>query len=78
MGAWPRSFGFAFGKYDALHPNLQDVTHQQVQRVHRLNKRIHVWTVNDEADIRRMFQWRVDGLFTDDPLLAVKLRGETV
>src|SRR5690606_22356824 len=32
-GAWARSFGFAFGRYQALHPNLEDVTAEQVQRV---------------------------------------------
>jgi glycerophosphoryl diester phosphodiesterase len=76
LGAWPRSFGFAFGKYDALHPNLKDTTHQQVQRVHRLNKRIHAWTVNAEEDMRHMFDWGVDAIITDDPQLAVKVRGE--
>jgi glycerophosphoryl diester phosphodiesterase len=76
LGAWARSFGFAFGKYDALHPNLKDTTHEQVQRVHRLKKRIHVWTVNSEKDMRRMFGWGVDGIITDDPQLAVKVRGE--
>jgi glycerophosphoryl diester phosphodiesterase len=46
LGGWARSFGFAFGRYQALHPNLKDVTAEQVQRVHRLKRRIHVWTVN--------------------------------
>jgi glycerophosphoryl diester phosphodiesterase len=78
LGAWPRSFGFAFGKYEALHPNIKDMTHQQVQRVHRLKRRIHVWTVNAEADMRRMFDWGVDAIITDDPQLAVKVRGEKV
>jgi glycerophosphoryl diester phosphodiesterase len=41
-----------------------------------LNKRIHVWTVNEEADLRRLFKWGVDGVFTDDPQLAVRVRGE--
>lgn len=77
LGAWPRSFGFAFGKYAALHPNLKDVTPQQVQRVHRLKGRVHVWTVNREADMRHLFGWGVDGIFTDDPLLAVRVRGES-
>lgn len=76
LGAWARSFGFAFGKYAALHPNRVDVTREQVQRVHRLNGRVHVWTVNAEADIRRLFGWGVDGIFTDDPALAVRVRGE--
>ena len=77
LGAWARSFGFAFGKYAALHPNLKDVTPQQVQRVHRLKGRVHVWTVNLEADMRRLFGWDVDAIFTDDPLLAVQVRGES-
>ncbi len=76
LGLWPRSFGFAFGKYDALHPNLKNATQQQVYFAHRLNKRIHVWTVNKEADLRRLFKWGVDGVFTDDAQLAVRVRGE--
>ncbi len=75
-GAWPRSFGFAFGRYAALHPYLSDVTLQQVSRVHRLKGRVHVWTVNAEADMRRLFGWGVDGIFTDDPALALQVRGE--
>lgn len=77
LGAWARSFGFAFGRYQALHPNIQDVTPQQIQRVHRLQRRIHVWTVNAPQDMRRLFQWRVDAVFTDDPQLAVQVRGES-
>jgi glycerophosphoryl diester phosphodiesterase len=77
LGAWARSFGFNFGKYQALHPYLKDVTSQQVQRVHRLNRRIHVWTVNAAEDMRRLFHWGVDGIFTDDPQLAVQVRSES-
>lgn len=76
LGAWARSFGFNFGRYQALHPYLKDVTLQQVRRVHRLNRRIHVWTVNAGDDMRRLFHWGVDGIFTDDPQLAVQLRSE--
>ena len=77
LGAWARSFGFAFGRYHALHPNLKDVTPEQVQRVHRLQRRIHVWTVNAAEDMRRLFGWGVDAIITDDPLLAVQVRGES-
>lgn len=74
LGGWARSFGFVFGKYQALHPYLNDVTPQQVQRVHRLERRVHVWTVNAEEDMRRLFDWGVDAIFTDDPQLAVQVR----
>ena len=72
-GIWGRSFGFNFGDYDALHPFLGDVTAQQVQRVHKLKRKINVWTVNKEEDIRRMVSWGVDGIMTDDPQLAVQV-----
>jgi glycerophosphoryl diester phosphodiesterase len=77
LGAWARSFGFAFGRYKALHPYLKDVTPQQVQRVHRLKRRVHVWTVNAAEDMHRLFDWGVDAIFTDDPQLAVQVRGES-
>ena len=77
LGAWARSFGFAFGRYQALHPHIKDTTHQQVQRVHRLKRRVNVWTVNAAEDMRRLFNWGVDGIFTDDPQLAVQVREES-
>lgn len=77
LGSWARSFGFVFGKYQALHPFLKDMTQQEALRVHRLNRRVHVWTVNDEGEMRRLFGWGVDGIFTDDPQLAVRVRAET-
>ena len=50
LGAWARSFGFSFGDYVALHPYVTDVDAREVQRVHRLKRRIHVWTVNKPED----------------------------
>ncbi|SRR5581483_1781778 len=75
VGAWARSFGFAFGDYAALHPYFADVTAQQVNRVHKLKRRIHVWTVNKAEDIVRLHSWNVDGIFTDDPQLALRAMG---
>jgi glycerophosphoryl diester phosphodiesterase len=66
-GAWARSFQFMFGDYRALHPYITDVNPQQVWRVHRLNRRIIVWTANTADEIRRLVSWGVDGIITDDP-----------
>lgn len=74
-GIWARSFGFSFGAYAALHPNYRDVNLRQVKRVHRLKRRIHVWTVNAVDDLRRLAGWGVDGVFTDDPRLALQTMG---
>ena len=76
IGLWARSFGFNFGEYQALHPSLKDTTARQVARVHRLKRRIIVWTVNNGEDMRRLFNWGVDGIITDDPKLAVEIISE--
>ncbi len=75
LGSWARSFGFAFGNYAALHPYLTDVSRREVNRVHRLKRRIHVWTVNKMEDILRLKEWGVDGIFTDDPQMALRALG---
>ena len=72
-GVWGRSFGFNFGNYDALHPYLDNVTPQQVHRVHKLKRKINVWVVNRDEDLRRLFNWGVDGILTDDPQLALRI-----
>jgi glycerophosphoryl diester phosphodiesterase len=77
MGWWSRSFGFNFGAYQALHAKLHDVTAHQVARVHRLKRRIHVWTVDSAEDMRRLFAWDVDGIITRDPKLALDVLSET-
>ncbi|HJS18777.1 MAG TPA: glycerophosphodiester phosphodiesterase family protein [Anaerolineales bacterium] len=76
-GWWMRSFGFAFGDYQALHPWGEDVSPQQVARVHRLKRRVHVYTINLAEEMRTLFRWGVDGIFTDDPQLAVRVRAES-
>lgn len=74
-GMWARSFGFMFGEYQALHPHLSSVDRQQVQRVHRLKRRVHVWTANTQAEILQLKEWGVDGIFTDDPQTALRALG---
>ncbi len=71
-GAWARSFGFSFGDYAALNPSMADADPREIQRVHRLKRRIYVWVVNQPDDMQRLSRWGVDGIFTDDPLLAVQ------
>ena len=77
-GAWARSFGFSFGDFAALHPNVRDVSPQQVRRVHRLSRRIHVWPVRERDQMQTVIAWDVDGLFTNDPRLALQVAGRAV
>ena len=74
LGYWGRTFGWR-GDYAALHPYLTDVSAGLVYRVHAAGKRLNVWTVNTEADLKRMVGLGVDGIITDDPALALRLLG---
>ncbi len=76
-GAWARSFGFAFGDYAALHPSVGDIDSHTVQRVHRLKRRIHVWTVDVPEQVQLLKSWGADGIITNDPALALRALGRS-
>jgi len=60
-----------------VHPYLADVTPALMAREKRRGRRVHVWTVNTEADLLRMKELGVDGIFTDDPVTALRvMRGK--
>jgi len=75
LGLWARSFGFMFGDYQALHPHISSTSKEQIQRAHRLNRRVHVWTVNTPEEINQLKEWGVDGIITDDPQMVVRALG---
>jgi glycerophosphoryl diester phosphodiesterase len=41
------------------------VTRSLVERVHRHGKHLHVWTVDDRDDMRRLLDLGVDGIVSD-------------
>lgn len=44
-----------------------------VSWAHRAGLAVHVWTVNEATDMRRLLDWGVDGLITDRPDLGVRV-----
>jgi glycerophosphoryl diester phosphodiesterase len=75
IGLWARSFGFMFGDYQALHPHISNASREQMLRVHRIKRRVHVWTANKPEEIKQLKDWGVDGIITDDPQTAVRVLG---
>jgi glycerophosphoryl diester phosphodiesterase len=48
-------------------PNFKDITEPLVRDAQSLGLKVVPWTVNDEADLLRLLDWKVDGLITDYP-----------
>lgn len=56
------------------HRGIRVVTPRLIGRAHELGMRVHVWTVDDAADMRRLLSWGVDGIVTRRPSLGVQVR----
>jgi glycerophosphoryl diester phosphodiesterase len=63
-------FGRFLIPYQSIHPAIRDVTPNLLNRAHQLGHRVNVYTVNQASDMERLFKMGIDGIFTDDPLLA--------
>jgi len=51
----------------AIHPHKDIVTPSLIEAARDAKLQIHVWTVNDPAEISRFRSLGVDGIFTDFP-----------
>ena len=51
-------------------PHHSELTPRLLDRARAAGLRVVPWTVNKPADIARLARWGVDGIITDDPLVA--------
>jgi len=52
------------------HEGIEIVTPAFVQAAHDLDMEVHVWTINDEAEMERLLDLGIDGLMSDFPARA--------
>ena len=70
----PWEYAKAFGCL-AVHPQFGSVnTPGYMEECHRAGIACNVWTVNSEQDIQAMLDLQVDGIITNYPALALRLR----
>ncbi|HSB65087.1 MAG TPA: glycerophosphodiester phosphodiesterase [Anaerolineales bacterium] len=60
----------------ALHPPLADTSPELIRTIQSSGSRVHVYTINQPQEIQNLFTMGVDGIFTDDPVLAKKVLAE--
>jgi glycerophosphoryl diester phosphodiesterase len=60
----------------ALHPTAVDTSEKLIAAIHSRDSHVNVYTVNQPDDMRWLFLAGVDGIFTDDLLMAQKVLAE--
>ena len=59
---------------DALHPYYQLVDFKMVDMCRKNNILINAWTLNEEIEIKKYIEMGIDGVITNKPDIALKLR----
>lgn len=61
---------------DFVSPHYRLVTWDYMLRMRLMKKKVYVWTVNDQAIMKKLLKKNVDGIITDSPDLAISIRDE--
>ena len=59
------------------HSFIKIVTARSIKKAHRNSIAVHPWTVNDKEIMLSLLAWKIDGIFTDDPELLIKVLNVT-
>ena len=73
-------WGWTRGRVDAvqvppMHRGMQVVTRRFVAQAHTAGLEVHVWTIDDPQEMRRLAALNVDAIMTDVPTLALEILG---
>lgn len=60
-----------------MHEGRRILSERLVADAHAANLPVHVWTVDTEADMRRLLDWGVDGIVTDRPDILARVLHDT-
>lgn len=60
-------------EYEVLNLRNLYLTRDKIAALHRLGKKVNVYTVNSEEEIERFVQWGADGIITNHPDRLIKI-----
>jgi glycerophosphoryl diester phosphodiesterase len=76
VGSWVRTISGKSVPHQTIHPYFKDVNADMLRQAHQSHRPLLAWTVNNPEVMRRLFTMGVDGIITNDPLLARQVRAE--
>lgn len=56
--------------------NQDAVTEELIDQFHQHGLDVHPYTVNEKEEIRKLYEWGADGIFTDQPDIGVEVKQE--
>jgi glycerophosphoryl diester phosphodiesterase len=56
-------------------PQYKLASQELMNELHGAGKKVIVWTVKREEEVRRFVGWGVDGIVSDDPEMLARTRG---
>jgi len=65
-----RVFKLILPPYQAYHAHISDITVDLIANTQGKRQRLHAYTVNHPDDLHRLYEWNIDGVFSDEPALA--------
>src|SRR5688500_14151080 len=75
MAGWPvRRPPYATYQVPERAGLMRVVSRPFIRHAHQAGMRVQVWTVDEQADMERLLDWGVDGLISNRPDLAVRVR----
>jgi len=52
---------------------IRVLTESRIKKLQKRGWKVHVWTVDNEQDMRRLIEWGIDGIITNRPTLLRRL-----
>ena len=75
IAGWPKR-RMPYGTYQVPERAglIRVVSRRFIRHAHQAGVRVQVWTVDEQADMERLLRWGADGLISNRPDLAVRVR----
>lgn len=75
LAGWPvRHAGYGGYQVPECNGLVRIVSPRFIRDAHSAGLKVQVWTVDEEVDMRRLLEWGVDGLITNHPGMAMRVR----